>query len=174
MPRLGQIFRVSFLAIACMIGGCGGSERYSNIALSDPSLAEFSGLLQVDRAGLGIPPLPAKADVVVDRMSNGSAYDVMLHIYAKHQQRTIAFRRVNGAMEWIHEQVVVDGPRQHTTIDGTFAEQIVFTYETSRVADYRLNRLNISYDGPDRNLDKRIDLTAADVKPLLDLWLTRP
>ncbi len=173
MPPLHLIFPVVFITITCMICGCGRSERYDNIALSDPALKEFGNLLQVNRAGLGIPPLPAKADVSVER-SNGSAYDAMLHIYARHQQRTIAFQRVDGAMKWIGEQVVVDGPRQHTTVDGTFAEQIALTYETSRVSHYRLNHLNISYDGPDENLHMRTDLTAADVKPLLDQWLARP
>ena len=54
----------------------------------------------------------------------------MLHIYSKHEQRTIAFRKKNGILKWIHEQVTVEGPQTHDTVDGTFQEQIVVTYET--------------------------------------------
>lgn len=143
IPRPCDLFGVLFLATACFVVGCGRSERDSNIALSDPSLTEFSDLLQVDRAGLGIPPLPAKADVVVDRYGK-APYDAMLHIYAMHQSRTIAFRRENGAMKWIGEQVVAYGPRQYTTVDGTYDEEMVFNYETSRVSGGPLNQLDVN------------------------------
>jgi hypothetical protein len=70
--------------------------------------------------------------------------------------------------------VIVDGPRKYTTVDGTFDEHIVLTYERFRVADYRLNQLNVSYSGPNSVLSTNNDLTLADVKPLLDQWLQRP
>lgn len=141
--------------------------------MSDPRLAEFSDLLSVDRSLIGLLPLPSTANVTVER-SNGSSYDAMLHVYAKHQQRTIAFRRQGGKLKWIGEQIVVDGPRQYTTPDGTFNEQIAETYETSRVSGYRLNQLNVSYSGPDAVLRVNQDLGLSEVKPLLDQWLQRP
>lgn len=161
------------LAMASALAGCRKSESYSGVALGDPHLAEFSELLSVDRSSLGLPALPPTANVTVER-SNGSSYDAMLHVYAKHQHRTIAFRRERGKLKWIHEQVIVDGPRKYATVDGTFNEQIDLTYETSRVAHYKLNQLNISYSGPDPVLSKKNDPSLADVKPLPDQWLQLP
>ncbi len=162
--------RCILLLLMLLAFGCGRSESYKGISLADPRLAEFSELHNIDRQNLGLPPLPAAADVRVER-TGGGAYDIMLHIYASPQQRTIAFRRVGNSLEWIHEQALVQGPRLHTTPDGTFHEQIVLTYETQRVSHYRLNQLNVSYLGPDPVLSARNDMTLADVAPTLKLWL---
>lgn len=93
----------------------------------------------------------------------------MLHFTGK-PRRTIAFRRLDGKLKWIHEQVIVEGPRQHKTPDGTFPETLTFTYETSEVAGGALNRLNVLYTGPDFGLYMKTDLTRQDVQPLLDAW----
>ncbi|OWK45722.1 hypothetical protein [Fimbriiglobus ruber] len=164
---------VVVLAACAVLTGCGAPGSYPAIALTDPRLAEFGDMHTIDRGPLGLPPLPATAKVEVER-SNGSAYDAMLHIYNTGRSRTIAFRRQNGQLKWIHEQATVDGPRQYTDADGTRTEHITLNYETSRVAHYRLNSLNVSYVGPDENLRTKQDPTLADVKPLLDRWLAPP
>src|SRR5262249_18763092 len=138
------------LAACAVLTGCGAAESYPAIALTDPRLAEFGDMHSIDREKLGLPPLPATAKVQVHRSSRaGAPYDAMLHVYAPQQSRTIAFRRRGGELKWIHEQVTVYGPRQFTDVDGTFTENVTLTYETSRVAHFRLNQLNVSYRGPD-------------------------
>ncbi|MEI8017982.1 MAG: hypothetical protein WCH39_07255, partial [Schlesneria sp.] len=99
---------VPLLCIGVAIAGCGKVEKYEEISLFDSRLEEFSNLHAVDRKLLGIPQLPATTNVSVER-SNGTNYDVMLHIDSKHEQRTIAFRKNNGILKWINEQVVVKG-----------------------------------------------------------------
>ncbi|MEI8016587.1 MAG: hypothetical protein WCH39_00240 [Schlesneria sp.] len=62
----------------------------------------------------------------------------------------------------------VKGPRTYDTIDGTFQENIVVTYETKSP-----NRTVISYLGPDTTLSAKPDLQLADVQHMLDEWLKR-
>ena len=159
---------VPLFCIGITIAGCGKVEKYQGISLSDSRLAEFRDLLLVDRPSLGIPALPSSANISVER-SNGTSYDVMLHIYSRHEQRTIAFRQKNGILKWIHEQVTVEGPRTHDTVDGTLQEQIVLTYETKSP-----DRIVISYSGPDTTLNAKTELQQDDVQPLIDDWLKRP
>jgi hypothetical protein len=171
-PAMRSFAVLTVTVVTLVAVGCGKRESYSGIATSDPRLAEFSAMLSVDRSALGLPALPSQVSFWVERASGGS-YDVMLHFNGK-PQRTIAFGRVDGKLNWVHEQVIVEGPRQHTTADGTFAETLTFTYETAPVSGAALNRLNVSYDGPDFNLYMKGDLTAQDVQPLLDKWNASP
>jgi hypothetical protein len=160
------------LAVCALLTGCGAGQSYPAIALTDQRLAEFGDMHSIEREKLGLPPLPSTAKVEVERSSRaGTPYDAMLHVYTQQQSRTIAFRRRGEELKWIHEQVTVYGPRQYTDADGTFTEHITLTYETSRVAHFRLNQLNVSYRGPDTNLSAKSDPTLADVKPLLDQWI---
>jgi hypothetical protein len=152
-----------FLAV-----GCNRPEHFEAISLSDPSLAEFSDLQKVDRKGLRIPDLPSNASITVER--GEGPYDAMLHVYSKQQSRTIAFKKVDGKMKWIHEQVVIEGPRKYSTVDGTFQEHVTFTYETSRVSDTVQDQLVVEYVGPEKALIGR-KLSPNDVKPLLEKWL---
>ncbi|HEY1189876.1 MAG TPA: hypothetical protein VGE74_19660 [Gemmata sp.] len=164
------------VAVCASPMGCEVPGHYSAIALTDSRLDEFSDLHSIDRPALGLPPLPVTADVRVERSyGHGGPYDAMLHVYAHPQpSRTIAFCRRDGKMKWIGEQVTVYGPRQYTDCDGTQLEHVTLTYETSRVAHYRLNQLNVSYWGPDAELRAKWEPTLADVKPLLDQWLAQP
>jgi hypothetical protein len=97
----------------------------------------------------------------------------MLHIYSKRDSRTIAFKRVNGEMKWIHEQVIVEGPDTYTTVDGTYQEKLTFTYEISPMSGNALNKLVIDYSGPRENL-KGKELSPDDVWPLVEQWAARP
>jgi hypothetical protein len=93
----------------------------------------------------------------------------MLHIYGR-TSRTIAFRKQGGGFTWIGEQEIYKGPKQYTTVDGTFFEEVSLTYELQRVAHYRLNHLNISYFGEDTRLAHKVDLTLEAVLPILKEW----
>ena len=80
-----------------------------------------------NRLPYGFTPLP-KAARVRWEWSSGGRYDAMLHIYSK-TSRTIAFRKINGGYRWIGEQETFQGPKQYTTVDGTFNECVMLTYE---------------------------------------------
>ncbi len=67
----------------------------------------------------------------------------MLHI-ASRTYRTIAFRRDGQGYRWIGEQETFTGPHKYTTVDGTFNEEIVLTYEVEHVSGPPLNLPNIS------------------------------
>jgi len=92
----------------------------------------------------------------------------MLHIGRK----TIAFRKGGSRYFWIGEQESFQGPKEYKTVDGTFREQIVFTFEKEPVSGFLLNRLNISYNGEDARLVGRSNLSLDDVKPILREWST--
>ena len=64
----------------------------------------------------------------------------MLHIVSK-TYRTIAFRKDALAYRWIGEQETFSGPHKYTTVDGTFNEEIVLTYEVEHLSGVPLNRL---------------------------------
>jgi len=93
----------------------------------------------------------------------------MLHISAD-TSRTIAFRKVGAAYQWIGEQESHTGPRTYTGVDGTFKEQITVTYETQHVSGAPLSQVFIIYTGDDPRLAHRFDLTLADVTPILQEW----
>lgn len=107
--------------------------------------------------------------------SGGGAYDRMLHVYGR-TSRTIAFRKQpGGGFKWIAEQEIYEGPKEYTSVDGTFHENLCFTYELQRVAHYRLNELNISYTGEDVRLVQKgaiwqDDLRLDRVLPILRDW----
>jgi hypothetical protein len=93
----------------------------------------------------------------------------MLHIYGR-TSRTIAFRKQADGFTWIGEQEIYKGPKQYSTVDGTFFEDICLTYELQRVAHYKLNHLNISYSGEDPRLAHKDDLTLEGVLPIIKEW----
>jgi hypothetical protein len=62
------------------------------------------------------------------------------------------------------------GPHKYTTVDGTFNEHIVLTYETHHISGVPLGRLNVSYQGDNARFHDRQNLTLALVKPMLREW----
>ena len=114
--------------------------------MSDPKLQPMlTAAAFFDRVGYGFSPMPTKADVRLE-VRSGRAYDAMLHIYSR-TSRTIAFRKIDKGYRWIGEQESFQGPKQYTTVDGTFYESISLTYDIEKVSGYPINRLNISYWG---------------------------
>src|SRR5215469_4521498 len=101
---------IPVFAVCAVLTGCGAVESYPAIALTDRRLAEFGDMHSIDREKLGLPPLPSTAKVEVERPTRaGAPYDAMLHVYARQQSRTIAFRRRGEELKWVHEQVTVYG-----------------------------------------------------------------
>jgi hypothetical protein len=152
---------------AMLLNGCALVPQ--KVAMDDP---EVQPLLQAaasfDRASYGFSPIPKSADVRLERRHT-TRYDVMLHIAAR-TVRTIAFRRDDDTYIWIGEQESFVGPKKYKTVDGTFNEAIVLTYETQKVSGYPLNQLNVTYHGDDPRLADRSTLTLSAVKPILNEW----
>jgi len=155
------------LFLCSLVAGCGLGP--SKVAVSDPSLKPlWQAAKSFDRETYGFSPLPSNGLVRIEWRSGG-AYDAMIHIYSK-TQRTIAFRKTADGYRWIHEQESFQGPKEYTTVDGTFNEQIVLNYESERVAGTDANKLKIFYLGEDPRLGTRRDLTLPDVTPILREW----
>lgn len=92
----------------------------------------------------------------------------MLHIYSK-TSRTIAFRKDGNNYRWIGEQETFQGPKQYTSVDGTFYETICLNYDIEPVSGFPINQLGISYFGEDPRL-KKSTLTLEEIKPILKEW----
>lgn len=158
---------IAALALA-LLSSCGFMTE--KMKMDDPRLKDLlAAAQQFDRIKYGFTPIPTNGDVHVEcHTRRGGAYDRMLHIY-RRTSRTIAFRKIPTGWRWIHEQEMFEGPNKYTTHDGTFNETICLTYETERVAHYRLNQLNISYTGEDKRLAWR-KLALDDIRPILREW----
>jgi hypothetical protein len=160
---LTLLFVVSISVIGCP----------KKVKMDDPRIQPMlEAAKSFDRAAYGFSPIPASADVRLESRPRAN-YDAMLHIYSK-TSRTIAFRKTDKGYRWIGEQEIFKGPKKYKTVDGILDEQIILTYEIERVSHYRLNRLNISYWGEDKQLvilsGRRDGLTLEDVKPVLKEW----
>ena len=160
------VMRTSLLIILALLAGCGLTPE--KLPYSDPQvqkLIKAAEAVQTNR--FGFTPVSATADIRLEKSSG--AYDRMLHIYGR-TSRTIAFRKQGESFTWIGEQEIYKGPKQYKTVDGTFYEQLCLTYELQRVAHYKLNQLNISYDGEDQRLTYPKQLTLQTILPILKEW----
>ncbi len=158
--------RISILISVALLAGCGLAPQ--KVPYSDPQVQQL--LRATDAAAtnrFGFTPVSPNSDIRLERSSG--AYDRMLHVYGR-TSRTIAFRKQGDGFVWIGEQEIYKGPKQYTTVDGTFFEEICLTYELQRVAHYRLNHLNISYSGEDARLANKDDLTLQTILPILKEW----
>jgi hypothetical protein len=145
------------------------------VRMDDPRIGPMlEAASAFDRAAYGFSPIPADADVRLER-SRGKSYDAMLHFYGK-TSRTIAFRKTEAGYRWIGEQEIFQGPREYETDDGRFHEEISLTCEIEHVSGYPTNKLNILYVGDDPRLlggsgsTWRDDLTLEEVTPILREW----
>lgn len=121
---------------------------------------------------MGFTPLQTNDDVRLEsaHFFEKTKYDVMLHIQGR-TSRTIMFRRDRSGYRWTGEQEIHEGPRQYTTVDGTFYEQIVITFETERNAALKANELEVDYLGENPKLeDRHHALTLVDVLPIVQVW----
>jgi hypothetical protein len=153
------------VTLAALLSGCGLLPE--KVSYDDARVQPlWKAVEAVDRTALGFTPVSKTADIRLER-SRG-AYDAMLHIYST-TSRTIAFREAAGGYRWIGEQETHRGPKKYKTVDGTFEEEIVVTYDTEKISGAPLNQVSIRYHGEDPNLANR-DLTLAYVRPIMAEW----
>ena len=152
---------------ALALSGCGIIPK--RVSMDDPQIQPLlQAAASFNRTAYGFSPIPKVADVRFESRST-KHYDAVLHIAAK-TARTIAFRKTSHGYIWIGEQEIFEGPQKYKTVDGTFHEQLCFTYDIESVSGYPLNTLNISYLGEDDRLANKKDLGLADVKAILKEW----
>lgn len=155
------------MVVAFFVVGCGVLPE--KVSVKDPRVQSLLKAATVfDRATYGFSPLPTNGDVYLELKSR-SDYDAMLHLGGK-TSRTIAFRKNASGYYWIGEQELFPGPKTYKTVDGTFHEQVILTFETEHISGVPLNRLHVSYEGEDPRLVDRHDLSLNDVKPILKEW----
>jgi hypothetical protein len=140
-----------------------------NVALNDPRIKPLlTAAASFSRTEYGFTPLPIEARVRWESRPR-AGYDAMLHITSR-TYRTIAFKRNAAGYRWIGEQETFTGPHKYETVDGTFNEEIVLTYEIEHVSGAPLNRLYISYHGDDPRLSWPRVLALADARSVLKQW----
>lgn len=164
------------LAIGCLLAVAACSLDTHNADLADPEVAAFADMYRIDRAPLGMTPVPRTGAVRIEYSTTSGAasagYDAMLHIYGA-TSRTIAFERVDSVYKWLGEQETTYGPREFDNVDGRFREYIVVTY-SRRARPGQPEGLRIDYGGEDSVLSHRFPLTLDDIRPVLAAWRNRP
>jgi hypothetical protein len=167
MRTLEQLILIIVVALQ---SGCGPQPPSS---ITDPRLAPMlKAIAAADRAPLGFTPIPTNARVQLED-GGRATYDAMLHIYAE-TSRTVAFRKTSDGYKWIAEQEEFFGPKNYTTIDGTFQEHLYIEYQTEHINGIPTNQVCVDYYGNDFRLAKRDHLTLEDVKPVLAEWKGTP
>jgi len=157
----------SAILLSLALVGCGFVPE--TVQVSDVRLKPmWEAARSFDRSAYGFSPLPEAGDIRLESRPR-AGYDAMLHIYTK-TSRTIAFRKTTTGYRWIGEQESFEGPKQYTTVDGTFHEQIVLTFDLESVSGSPTNQLAVSYWGEDSRLGGRRDLRLGDVQPILEEW----
>ncbi len=147
--------------------GCGVIPE--GVSQDDPRLKPmFEAMARVDRAAMGFTPIARRADIRLERR-RGGPYDAMLHVYEK-TSRTIAFRRTADGYEWIGEQETFEGPREYTSVDGTFKEAITITYDRVPISGFPINTVAIIYRGEEPELASPRLLSLNVVRPWLKKW----
>ena len=154
-----------FLALA--LTGCSFVPK--KVSIDDPQVQLLlKAAASFDRTSYGFTPIPKTADFRLES-TPADRYDAMLHIYSK-TSRTIAFRKTSNGYRWIGEQEIFEGPKEYKSVNGTFHEQLTFTYDIESVSGYPTNRLNLTYSGEDSRLRNRNSLALVDVKQVLREW----
>lgn len=161
--------RIAWLVLVSILGqlGCGWiPERVSH---DDPRLKPlFDAVARVDRRALGFTPISRDADIRLE-WARGRGYDAMLHVYGR-TSRTVAFRRTDNGYEWIGEQETFKGPKEYTTVDGTFNEAITINHDRVPISGFPINRTAIIYNGEEPELVRSRQLSLETVRPWLKKW----
>lgn len=172
MSAATKFTHLILMAAVIALAGCGPKPPSS---IADPRLASFTQAIEAvaDRETLGFSPISEQARVMLEKGGN-APYDAMLHIYAE-TSRTVAFRKnPDGSYKWIAEQELIYGPKNFTTVDGTFQEHLVIEYQIEPVNGIPINQLHIDYNGDDPRLAGRKNLTLSDIQPILKEWKGTP
>jgi hypothetical protein len=162
------MYRLLFLLVG-LCAGCGGLLP-EKLPASDPRVAELLAVVAAsNHTALGFTAIDTNADFRLENSGRGGAYDRMLHIYGK-TSRTLAFKRAGDGWRWTHEQEIFEGPRDYTSVDGTFKESLCLTFETERLAAACTHQLTITYSGDDAALAWPRELALADALAALAAW----
>ena len=155
--------------IALSLVGCGLTPE--SVSKDDERLKPlWAAIGRVDRKTLGFTEIAPNDRIHLEgKQLWGDDYDAMLHIDGE-TSRTIAFRKVGQGYEWIGEQEIHDGPKDYTTVDGTFKEHVSITYEIEHVSGAPLKTVYVQYFGEDPRLAHKRDLSLADVAKILQEW----
>lgn len=157
----------NIIFIIFLLAGCGIFPE--KVSMDDPRIQpHLKAAATFNRTKYGFTPLSYKEQVRWESKPR-PRYDAMLHLESK-TTRTIAFKKTPTGYKWIGEQETFQGPKQYTTVDGTFYEQICLTYDIQPVSGFPLNRLNITYNGEDTRLANKKELTLDDIRPILKEW----
>ena len=141
----------------------------------------FDAMARIDRDAMGFTRIGDDAEIRVEwvdsrfeRLLFGPKnYDVMLHVGGR-ASRTVAFKKMGSAYEWLGEQETFEGPRKYKTPDGTFNESITIDYERVPIFGFPLNSLAVSYSGEEAELAWPKKLSLDDVRPWLEKWRSAP
>jgi hypothetical protein len=158
------------LGVAAALAGCGWIPRATTE--NDPETkALLAAAAQFPGEQHGFSPLPAHPRAIsLEPVSASDAYDRMLNI-ADRTTRTIAFKQTPQGWVVVHEQECFEGPNDYDAPDGgRTKEKIWLTFETVPVATGTPGTLVIDYDGANRELLEKKELTLKDVQPVLKQW----
>lgn len=184
-----QMNRV-MLSLAMLFAGCtppGFKEQH--VAVSSEVFKSYSALFDVDRAGMGLPPLPTTGDVkifTVDREHwmreyPPPNYDVSFQFYEGQTEypriaRFVALKRTDDGYKWVSELVTFSGPARFVFDESEVNEWICITVETEQVTHIGANIKGtvIDYEGPDKRLTRARrrgdNLTPGQIGPILREW----
>ncbi len=155
------------LCIVLLLTACNLIPR--QVAMDDPRIQPLlRAAASFDRTSYGFTPIPQTADVRWESRPT-THYDAMLHITGR-TSRTIAFRKTEAGWRWIGDQEMFQGPKIVKTVDGTFPEHIVLTYEVEHISGSPINHLTVNYMGDDARLANKNKLVLSDVRPILKEW----
>jgi hypothetical protein len=147
--------------------GCGLIPE--GVSQDDPRLKPmFDAMARVDRGAMGFTPIARDAEIRLE-WGRGRTYDAMLHVYKK-TSRTVAFKRAADGYEWIGEQETFKGPKEYTSVDGTFNEAITITYDRVPISGFPINTIAINYRGEEPELASPRLLSLDVVRPWLKKW----
>jgi len=150
------------ILMALVVSGCGFVPE--KVQVRDRRLKSmWEAAREFDRQAYGFSPLPTDGYVRLESHPRQD-YDAMIHICSK-TSRTISFRRTAAGYRWVSEQESFQGPKQYKTVDDTFFETIVLSYNGGWGSG-----LHVSYQGEDSRLSNHYELTLFEVKPILKEW----
>lgn len=161
------------LLVAVFLSGCGFATGKD--LLSDPKLAPMlQAMAAVDRAALGLTPIPTNALVYLD-IHPGARHDATLVVFDTSARyhgvyRNIEFRKTATGYTWLREFETHPGPRTFTQSGHTAHEEIFISYDTTGISGVTPNKLHVSYHGPDSRMVSGKELTLDEVGPILIEW----
>lgn len=154
-----------------------GADNYASLEKCGPPSshitdAEFeplrAALGKVDRIALGFTPISPEARIEV--IGTIGETDIELHIYGD-TSRTIFFRNLGSAYQWVHEQEIHTGKDSWTDYDAArWEERITVEYQTEERNGIPLNQTWVNYRTRNSMTASWDGLTLDEVQPIIDEW----